>query len=224
MVLSSEVVGVNNWPLLIAKAVILLCSFPIHECAHAWLAAKLGDHTAERAGRITLNPFKHLDLWGTILLIAFGVGYAKPVPVNNYNFRQPKRDSALVALAGPMSNLIMAIILLTAEHAVYRTAGRSGYGTVLAFISYCLRYASYINIALTIINLIPLPPLDGYHVVSVLAPDRLYYRLSWFEQHSIYMILGMLLVFTLMGVSPVVSVARKLFSVVDGLCGLLFQS
>ena len=78
---------------LIAKAIVLLVCFPVHECAHAWMAAKLGDHTGERAGRITLNPFAHLDMWGSIMLRALGMGYARPVPVNTYNLRKPRRSS-----------------------------------------------------------------------------------------------------------------------------------
>ena len=90
---------------LVAKAIVIFCCFPVHEYAHARTAYNLGDHTGEMAGRITLNPFKHLDLWGTIMLIVLGVGYAKPVPVNIGNFHKPKRDFAIVSLAGPISNL-----------------------------------------------------------------------------------------------------------------------
>ena len=95
-----------------ARVFVILCCFPIHECAHAWVADRLGDHTGRRQGRITLNPMRHLDLLGTLTIFLFGVGYAKPVPVSLQNFKNPKRDFALTALAGPVSNLLMAILLL----------------------------------------------------------------------------------------------------------------
>lgn len=110
-------------PQLLAKAIIIFCCFPVHECAHAWMTEKLGDPTGAREGRVTLNPIRHLDLWGTIMLIAFGVGYAKPVPVNTYNFQKPRKDHAIVSLAGPMSNLIMATAFLLIGHLIHLTAG-----------------------------------------------------------------------------------------------------
>lgn len=210
-------------PGLIAKAIIILCCFPIHECAHAWMEAKLGDNTGERVGRITLNPIKHLDLWGTIMLIAFGVGYAKPVPVNTRNFSNPKRDHAIVSLTGPMSNLIMAVAFLFIEHVIYAAAGGAiAYGTVLATAAYCLRYASYINFALTVLNLIPLPPLDGYHAFLALFPDRIYYRLSRLERHAVYILLGMFLLFSFMRISPITAAAQSMFNSVDRAYSALF--
>lgn len=210
---------------LIAKAIVIFCCFPVHECAHAWMAARLGDHTAERAGRITLNPFKHLDLWGTIMLVAFGVGYAKSVPVNTHNFRNPKKDYAIVSLAGPMSNLIMAVMFLLLDHIVYAVAGAiSGYGAGLAFISYCLSYAAYINFGLTVLNLIPIPPLDGYHVLMAFVPNRFYYRVERFERYSVYALLGLFLVFSFFKTSPVAAAAQGLFNSVDYVYCMLFQS
>ena len=210
---------------LIAKAIVIFCCFPVHECAHAWMAARLGDHTAERAGRITLNPFKHLDLWGTIMLVAFGVGYAKSVPVNTHNFRNSKKDYAIVSLAGPMSNLIMAVLFLLLDHIVYAVAGTIfGYGAGLAFISYCLSYAAYINFGLTVLNLIPIPPLDGYHVLMAFVPNRFYYRVEQLERYSVYALLGLFLVFSFFGTSPVAAAAQGLFNSVDYVYSMLFQS
>lgn len=209
---------------LIAKAIVILCCFPVHECAHAWMASKLGDNTGERTGRITLNQFKHLDLWGTIMLFLLGVGYAKPVPVNANNFSKPKRDSAIVSLAGPMSNLIMAVAFLFIEHVLYAISGGSvGYGTIWSLAAYCLRYASYINFGLAVLNLIPLPPLDGYRVFLALVPDRFYYRITRIERHSVYILLGLLLVFSFMRISPVTAAAQSMFNSVDSVYSVLFK-
>ncbi len=202
---------------LIPKAIVVFCCFPIHECAHAWMAAKLGDHTAERAGRISLNPFEHLDFWGTIMLLTIGMGFAKPVPVNPYNLRRPKKDSAIVSLAGPMSNLIMAVAFLLTEHIIILAAGKNGYGTVVAFIAYCLRCASYINFGLMVFNLIPLPPLDGYHVLIALLPNKFYNMLARLEKYSVYVVMLLFLVFCIFKISPVSAVAQNMFSMVDDL-------
>jgi Zn-dependent protease len=95
-----------------ARVFVILCCFPIHECAHAWTADRLGDPTARTRGRISLNPFRHLDFMGTVFILLMGVGYAKPVPVNINNFRHKKRDFALTSLAGPISNLLMTVLFL----------------------------------------------------------------------------------------------------------------
>ena len=221
----SEIWGINILPQLIAKVIILFCCFPVHECAHAWVASKLGDPTGEREGRITLNPFAHLDLWGSIMLIAFGVGYAKSVPVNTYNFRKPKKDFAIVSLAGPMSNLIMAVSFLLAENLIYLVAGDlAGYGTFSGFITMCLSYAAYINFGLAVLNMIPIPPLDGYHVLLAFIPDRFHYRVARLERYSVYIMLGLFAVFTLFGVSPVTAAAQNLYASVDSVYSAILQN
>lgn len=209
-------------PRLIATLIIVFCCFPVHECSHAWMAAKLGDPTGERDGRITLNPFKHLDLWGTVMLLAFGVGYAKAVPVNTYNFRSPRKDSSIVSLAGPMSNLIMAVALLFVVYLInFMTGTDTGYGSHMSFIIYCLRYAAYINFGLTVLNLIPLPPMDGYRVFMALVPYRFYHRVARIERYSVYLMLGLLLVFNFFNVSPILSAAQSLYNSVDRLYRVL---
>ena len=212
-------------PQLMAKAIIIFLSFPIHECAHAWMAARLGDPTGENAGRITLNPIKHLDLGGTILLIAFGVGYAKPVPVNTRYFRNPKQDRAIVSMAGPMSNLIMAAIFLLVSHVIYKAKSDTlRYGTFIYMLVLCFRSAAYINIRLTIFNLVPIPPLDGYHMLMVLIPNRYYQNLSRMEGYSTYILLGALLLASFFRASPISAVAQGLYNSLDCLYAFLLQS
>ncbi|HIZ54622.1 MAG TPA: site-2 protease family protein, partial [Firmicutes bacterium] len=96
----------------VSRAIVLLLALPVHECAHGWVAYKLGDPTAKNEGRLTLNPFKHLDLFGSLMILLVGIGYAKPVPINPYYFKNRKYGMALTALAGPMSNLIMAYLAM----------------------------------------------------------------------------------------------------------------
>ncbi len=209
---------------LVAKAIIIFCCFPVHECAHAWMANKLGDYTGASAGRITLNPLKHLDLWGTIMLVLFGFGYAKPVPVNTDNFRSPKRDHAIVSMAGPMANLIMAVTFLFIGLLIHiKLDFGNGNNDFMSLMADILRYAAYINFELTVLNLIPIPPLDGYRVLSGLLPYKFSRWTIKLEKYSTYALLGLFLLFSLFAVSPISSVAHSLYDSVSTLYGVLFM-
>ena len=191
-----------------SKLIVLLLCFPIHECAHAWMADKLGDPTGRNRGRITLNPLKHLDPWGTITIFLFGIGYAKPVPVSINNFRHRKRDFALTAIAGPVSNLLMAVVMLVLMRLLPGITGRGSIGDIIANI---LIYAAYINISLAVFNLIPIPPLDGSRVLTAILPDGAYNAVLKYER---YMMLALLLaIFMLgrMGYSPIGTLAGRIF-------------
>lgn len=151
---------------------IIIFSAIIHEYSHGWMAYRLGDPTAKNAGRLTLNPLAHIDLWGTVLLplilmifFRFFIGYAKPVPFNPYNFRDYKKGTALVGLAGPGSNLLLALIL----GLIIRFLGNFG---VLTALSPFLAFIVLINIWLALFNLIPVPPLDGSKILYGFLPDR----------------------------------------------------
>lgn len=159
----------------IARIIVILLSLPVHEFAHAFAAAKLGDNTPERYGRLTLNPFAHLDPVGSLMLIVFSFGWAKPVPVNTNNFKKPRRDMALVAIAGPISNILMALMGIIALKLIYR------YPLMMAmsmgnFIYLIVIYIIFINIMLAIFNFLPIPPLDGSNVFSLLIPSKAYYN------------------------------------------------
>ncbi len=181
----------------------LLFAITLHEVAHGWVALKLGDKTALMMGRLTLNPIKHIDPIGTVVLpIAllflggFIFGWAKPVPVTTQNLRKPKRDMALVALAGPVSNLLMAIgwgiiakisLVLLSSWDTSQTLRDIGMFFVNAGI-----FGILINCVLMILNLIPIPPLDGSRVVSSLLPNRLAASYEMIEPYGIWILLALL--------------------------------
>lgn len=174
-------------------ALPVLLAVTLHEAAHGWVAMKLGDPTAKLLGRVTFNPLKHIDKWGTIvipagMLILSGgkmlFGFAKPVPVNFSKLRQPKRDMVLVALAGPGINLIMAIVAAAGLHVLPYLDG-----DVQAWIGYNLGNALFINVLLAIFNMLPLPPLDGGRGAVGLLPWSIGQYLARLERVGIFIVL-----------------------------------
>lgn len=153
-------------PTLLAKVVILLVGFPIHELAHAWVAYRLGDTTAKQQGRLTLNPLAHLDPLGSLLLLVSVIGWAKPVPVNPYRLRfGPRVGHALVAAAGPISNLLMAaLVAIPWRLGLFDKASP-------AVVQFALIWVG-VNVILFLFNLIPLSPLDGNSVLSGIIGER----------------------------------------------------
>lgn len=165
---------------------VLLISFPIHEFSHAYTAYKLGDNTAKLAGRLTLNPIKHLDPLGTILLLIVGFGWAKPVPINPLNFRNRREGMALTAVAGPVSNLFLATISLIIFKYLNVANSFSSYnysfGLVYNYFLNFLIFMVIINISLSIFNLIPINPLDGSRILAMFLPEKLEFALYKYEQ------------------------------------------
>ncbi len=186
----------------------LLIAFPVHELSHALTAYALGDKTAKNMGRLSLNPFKHLDLLGTICLIFFRFGWAKPVPINPYNFKHPKAGMSLTALAGPLSNFILAFISLLLEGG-YNVALYSALPSSVSYIVINLLYASaFINISLGIFNLIPIPPLDGQKIIGFLLPDSLD---DFFNRYGMYFqLILMILIFTSILTTPLSNMVNAL--------------
>lgn len=167
--------------LLFSYVVLILVMLPVHELAHAFVAYKLGDDTARWHGRLTINPFAHLDLFGTLMLFLCGFGYARPVPVNPRNFQNPKRDMALVALAGPISNVLMAAVSLLL-HRVVLALTSSVVVIVISEIVLVWTFAS-INLGLAVFNLLPIPPLDGSRIFGAILPARWAFTMERYEQY-----------------------------------------
>ncbi|MCC8042152.1 MAG: site-2 protease family protein [Oscillospiraceae bacterium] len=191
------------------KALVLFTAVPIHECAHAWTAEKLGDDTAKRQGRVTLNPFAHLSLWGSIMLVLVGFGWGKPVQTNPNNFKKPKRDMALTALAGPVSNFLMAFISMIVYKVLYYTTS-----TRLAYI---FLYIMIINISLAVFNFLPIPPLDGSKIFNALLPEKIYFGIMKYE--NIISIVVLVLVWSGLLDTPLGFLQSKVISIMNFLTG-----
>ena len=178
-------------------ALPVLFAITLHEVAHGWVAKKYGDHTAELLGRLSLNPFKHIDPIGTvivpialIIMTGFGFGWAKPVPVNFKLLRKPKRDMIWVAAAGPMANLGMLVFWAIVMKVAY-ILGSDSYWLLnsIIFMSYVGIVA---NLVLMLINLIPIPPLDGGRVLTGLVPNQLSHLLIKIEPFGMFIVFGLL--------------------------------
>lgn len=169
-------------------ALVLIISISIHEFAHAYTADKLGDPTARYLGRVTLNPLAHLDPIGTIMLLFVGFGWGKPVPFNPINLSNPKRDAAIISIAGPMSNFILAVIFSI----IFKVVSATGLeNLILAKIFFPI---IFYNLILGVFNLIPIHPLDGFKVVNGLLPTKL--SIQWMQMEQFGIILLLVLVFT----------------------------
>ena len=177
--------------ILLRLAAVFLC-LTIHETCHGLAAYALGDPTAKRAHRLSLNPLRHIDWIGFFMMIVAGFGWAKPVPVNPNYFKKPKEGMAITALAGPVSNFLLALALLLAARLVYLRALMTGTLPETLF-SFLVNTAS-LSVGLGLFNLVPVPPLDGSKVAAVLLPDRAYNWLMRYEQ------LGMVLLVVIISV------------------------
>ena len=162
----------------VMHGIVLLTAFPVHECAHALVAHWLGDDTAKNQGRISLNPLRHLDLFGTVFMLLAGFGWAKPVPINANNFKNRKVGMAVSSLAGPLSNVLMSYVsIIICKILTYSRYGNS-YVNALADVFW---YATILNLGLAVFNLLPVPPLDGSRIFNLVLPEKLYFKVMKYE-------------------------------------------
>ncbi len=174
---------------------IILISLTFHEYCHGYAAYKCGDMTARNFGRLTLNPIKHLDVVGTIMMLVFGFGYAKPVPINPRNFGKPRRDICIVSAAGPVSNLFLAVIallisyfslVLPVKFEMISVLSSNLFGVWQMFLTMFV----YSNVTLFVFNLLPIPPLDGSRLLSTVLPAKASF---WLSKHENYIMIGLLI-------------------------------
>jgi Zn-dependent protease len=185
--------------LLIAPPILLALTF--HEYAHAYVANRLGDDTAKQSGRLTLNPLRHLDPLGTIMIFLVHFGWAKPVPVNPYRLKNPKKDMLWISAAGPLSNMALALasgILLRILIASGEAAEQTSFLGVLMDVVFM---SLQINLALAIFNILPIAPLDGSKILSGLLPDRFGKMFYFMERYGPFILLGLIIFGRVTGVS-----------------------
>lgn len=203
--------------IILSRCFVVFCCMPVHELAHGLMADKLGDHTARSQGRLTLNPFKHLNLIGGLMIFLFGIGYADPVPVNPNNFKNPKKGMALTAFAGPLANILMAFISVF----IYSGLIASGSSSSLVYsIAYFFYYSASVNVTLAVFNLIPIPPLDGSRILLAVLPDDKYFKYMQYER---YIMIGLfVLLFTGVLDTPISVLSDFLMRILNIIPSLIF--
>ena len=191
----SDIFNNLDWSVVtdvITSVIPALICITFHELAHGFSAYALGDRTAKDMGRLTLNPIKHIDVFGLIMMVIFKFGWAKPVPVNMNNFKKPKWHMALTAFAGPLSNIILAMVVLIIFWFVYIPLGGFEADGVADIVLRMIYVTAYINVALAVFNFLPIPPLDGSKVIFALLPSSGYRKLMQHERYGMIVLFAFL--------------------------------
>lgn len=205
---------------IIASLLVIFVTMPFHEFAHAFVATKLGDRTARYQGRLTLNPMNHIDYFGALCIILFGFGWARPVPVNSNAFKNPKRDMALTALAGPVMNLILAFVGCFFAYA-FNYIYLHNNSMILVYIIMLFSAFSSLNIGLAAFNLIPIPPLDGWKILGAFLPARIYWKIMAYERYISFAVILLICTGTLR--VPFGIIGDFLYSIVSFLPRIIFN-
>ena len=213
---------------ILLSALAALVALTIHEFAHGYVAYKLGDDTAKSLGRLSLNPIKHLDPFGALCMVLFHFGWAKPVPINPRNFKNPRRGFAITACAGPLTNIIVgfftAFLYLLCLYNIKETDSLF-LNNLQVNTTLFLMYFFSINIGLGIFNLIPVPPFDGSRILNVILPQRLYFKVMKYERQIYFGVIGWLFLgqyvysalisIPIIARTPILATVAKLFSLSD---------
>ena len=221
----------NDWRSVVMQILlslpIIMLTLSVHEYAHGLIAKKLGDPTADNLGRLTINPLKHIDPIGFAMFLLIGVGYAKPVPISSRNFKKPRRDMALVGAAGPISNIILALIFIILLKIfslflpMIDSSGMAWLVTASTYFILLLYLGIYYNIAFAIFNIIPAPPLDGSRILYAFLPSKLLFKIQLYEKYFFIGVLVIMLIFSIIGIS-LIGVATNF--IIDLLFKLFFIS
>jgi len=191
--MGNNIFNSGNIETILVRALIIaipaLICITFHELSHGFTAYRLGDRTAKDLGRLTFNPIKHLDPIGLIMILIFRFGWAKPVPVNMYNFKNPRGYMAITALAGPLSNLLLAMFVMFIYGLVLEAIGGTNTRGAGAVVREIIEGTIYINIALAVFNLMPIPPLDGSKVLFSLLREETYMKLMRYERYGIILLI-----------------------------------
>lgn len=180
-----------DWSVLtdmILSVIPALICITLHELSHGFVAYKLGDTTAKDMGRLTLNPLKHIDILGLVMMAVFHFGWAKPVPVNMYRFKKPKRGMAITAVAGPLSNLIIAAVFMALYGFLWPVLYKTNAGSVVLDM---MNTTAIISISFAIFNIIPIPPLDGSKILFSFVPGHIYHKLMRYERYGMILLIAL---------------------------------
>ena len=203
---------------IIARVIVLMTAIPVHEFAHAYAAEKMGDSTARYNRRLSLNPFDHIDPLGALMILFLGFGFARPVPINTLNFRDRTKGIVVTSLAGPVSNILMALVCLVIAKLLrlaYALSGLTFIVGVFQVISFMVR----INLMLAAFNLLPIPPLDGWNAICPLLPRELYWKIQPYEQQMVWLVLILVWVGALDGILGFIT--GGLYIIIDVLTSFL---
>lgn len=218
-VLSGQQVSISTVAAQVLSVLfVIFCILPLHEFAHGFVANKLGDPTAKLEGRLTMNPLASVDTMGALALLLFGFGWAKPVPVDSRYFKKPKRDVALTALAGPISNLLAALVGAIIYVAVVLFAP---YNAVQGFFVSMLSFYVTVNISLAVFNLIPIPPLDGSRIIGAFLSDKALY--TYYRYQNIFVMVLFFLMLTGAMSGPLYSVQSFFANIIMTIAKLPFK-
>lgn len=207
---------------ILLRLPIIFIAITVHEYAHGYAALKMGDPTAKLSGRLSMNPLAHMDIVGALSMLIFGFGWARPVPINPNNFKNHKKGTVVVSLAGPISNLFLAF-LGSVLYGIFRRIGFGNFSSQFSEIFYgLLAQLILLNVCFGIFNLVPFPPLDGAKIVGAFLPYKTYFRIMQYERYAfpILIVLMYLGIFDkILGVliTPIVSSLNALIALIAGL-------